>query len=71
MSKDNSAPEGLEYGEGLTVGAKCDDTSATGNWFCTNCQEHFPHNGAMHSHGGSNPTHLIAWNCHKHGVETP
>lgn len=75
MSEPIVAAEGLTFqlrGDTLTVGPKCDDTTAQGHWVCTSHSQSFEHNLAMHSHvAADSAEHVIAWMCHVHGPEVP
>jgi len=61
------AIEGLEIGE-MVVGPACD--ADLGNWVCITHQLMVADQLQLQSHTEEG-THLVAWHCHEHGLETP
>ncbi len=56
-------------GENITILPACSDKNG-GNWRCITHGESFENQlqKDFHIHSG---THLLAWNCHTHGLEEP
>ena len=51
----------------VTIQAPCDQD--LGNWVCLTHQTMFMNGIGLDSHTSSGGDHLLAWNCHHHGLE--